>query len=82
MIEVVHANSPNWELAEKCTFCEKPTKYWYTPKDVAVCPNCAETHNPQDVPTKREWLNANLLKGQTALPKGWKCNADRHFDGK
>ncbi len=72
-MEVVHDNEPKWMPAEPCAFCCKPTRYWYTPKDVAVCQACAEIHTPEEVPSKRDWLVANGAK----LPEDWKCNADR-----
>lgn len=76
MIEVIHDKEPKWMPAEACAFCRAPTRYWYTAKDVAVCPGCAETHEATDVPSKREWINANLEEGMEPLPEGWKCHAD------
>lgn len=67
MIEVVHDNEPMWMPAEPCAFCKTPTRYWYKPKDVAVCPGCAAKKKAEDVPSKREWLNQNRLPGQTLL---------------
>lgn len=72
MIEVTHDKEPSWAPKELCAFCHRPTRYWYTPKDVAVCAACAETHSVEDVPSKRDWLVSNGAK----LPKDWKCNAD------
>lgn len=39
---------------EECCFCWKPTRYW-SAKDVAVCPQCAEVKTLNQVPTKDEW---------------------------
>jgi len=41
---------------ERCCFCRKPTMHWHAPKDVAVCLECAETHEPAEVPSKANWL--------------------------
>jgi hypothetical protein len=41
---------------EACCFCGAPTCYWYTPRDVACCRNCAKTHKASEVPTKRAWM--------------------------
>jgi len=41
---------------ERCCFCQKPTPYWCIQKDVALCPECAQTAHFEDVPTKEEWL--------------------------
>lgn len=40
---------------EQCCFCWRPTQFWHTPKDVAVCPSCAQTHEPEEVPDKKTW---------------------------
>ena len=56
-----------WMPAEACAFCGRPTRYWHTPADVAVCKPCAETHDESEVPTKAEWLAAVR---DTAQPKG------------
>lgn len=40
---------------EQCCFCWKKTPFWYAPKDVAVCPDCAEKHSAKDVPNKEIW---------------------------
>lgn len=45
-------------LLEFCCFCWKPTTSWHEPKDVAVCESCAETHEPEDVPSKDAWCAA------------------------
>lgn len=44
--------------SENCCFCYKVTKFWYEPKDVAVCVNCATTHSVDQVPTKKAWCEA------------------------
>lgn len=77
MITVTHDKEPNWWPAESCAFCNAPTRYWYVPKDVAVCPSCAEKHEPADVPCKRQWLNENRGAGEKPLPDNWQCSADR-----
>lgn len=64
MLEVAHDGEPNWSPAEQCAFCEKPTRFWHVPNDVAVCPSCAMKHDACEVPNKREWLSAvrNLVQ--------------------
>jgi hypothetical protein len=58
MIKVVREpeeETRNWGALEQCCFCWKRTPFWYEPKDVAVCPECAETHKAKDVPKKEIW---------------------------
>lgn len=73
MIKVVKDDAGPFEPKESCALCTNPTDYWYEPRDVAVCQECARTASVADVPTKREWLIAN---GDT-LPENWVCAADR-----
>lgn len=80
MITVIHDKQPAWEPAEPCCFCSAPTRYWFAPKDVAVCQACAEKREADEVPSKREWLNANRRPGEPVLPADWKCNADRRAE--
>lgn len=40
---------------EECVFCDKPTKWWSTRKDVPVCRICATKHEEWSVPDKAEW---------------------------
>ena len=47
---------------ENCCFCFKLTRFWYQPKDVAVCPSCASDHTPDDVPSKMMWCDAVAQK--------------------
>ncbi len=77
MIEVTHDQEPKWMTAERCCFCRTPTRYWHTPKDVAVCPSCSTQHSESEVPSKRDWINANRKPSQSLLPEGWQCHADR-----
>lgn len=53
---------------ERCCFCRAPTKFWCAEKDVAVCPKCAETHTPEQVPTKKEWFDKEEQHRKTAFP--------------
>lgn len=46
---------------EYCCFCFSPTPFWYTPKDVAVCPSCAETKTPDQVPSKSDWSKSCIF---------------------
>lgn len=42
---------------EPCALCWTPTKYWYEPKDVAVCPTCSQVATYEKVPDKEIWLD-------------------------
>lgn len=42
-------------VRELCCFCFQRTRYWYVRKDVAVCQDCARTHQVSEVPTKAVW---------------------------
>ena len=52
------ADEAPFRTREHCCFCFKATSYWHTPKDVAVCPVCAEVHEDTDVPTKKDWCKS------------------------
>ena len=41
---------------ENCVFCRTETEYWYKPKDVAMCPNCASAALAEEVPDKLDWI--------------------------
>jgi hypothetical protein len=41
---------------EPCCICWKPTKYWYEPKDVPCCKDCAKHVTESDIPSKTSWL--------------------------
>jgi hypothetical protein len=62
MIEVTHDGSGRGDPLERCAFCRSGTRYWFAPKDVAVCPRCAETKSARDVPSKRAWLDAERAR--------------------
>lgn len=47
---------------EHCCFCATKTQFW-SKKDVAVCPPCAETHEEADVPSKEEWCRSPHGRG-------------------
>jgi len=55
MIEVTHGPEPDLCAIERCCFCRKETRYWYKPKDVACCQECAVKAEPVDVPSKKIW---------------------------
>lgn len=53
---------PSSEPSERCCFCWQRTRFWYEPKDVAVCPICAEASNPDDVPAKVAWCEEHARR--------------------
>lgn len=70
-----------FDVGEPCCICGCATRFWFTPKDVACCPSCAEFAAAKDIPCKRDWLNANLQPGQTPLPPEWPGTAQKVFRG-
>ena len=64
MIEVIRENfdaAGGPPVFENCCFCRTSTAFWYLPKDVAVCPQCAEIANPEDVPDKETWCRHEAI---------------------
>jgi hypothetical protein len=64
MIELTHdgdVDAPDHWPQERCCFCRKPTRYWFTPKDVACCQECAKRAEPEDVPTKDVWFKRERI---------------------
>jgi predicted amidophosphoribosyltransferase len=55
-IDVTHDKTEPGEVQERCCMCRKPTRYWYKPKDVAVCPECAKHTSPGQLPSKSDWI--------------------------
>lgn len=62
-----------FKYRENCCKCGTPTQYWYTANDVACCPPCAEVSEPEDMPTKRQWLEAQGCK----LAPDWVPNVEK-----
>lgn len=71
MIDVHHDGEKAIATAEPCACCQKPTHFWFKPKDVPVCTNCAAVKVASEVPDKRTWLAACGIE----LPEDWCCNA-------
>jgi len=61
MIEVSLEPEPDLRVIEHCCFCRRPTRYWYTPKDVACCPDCAKHAEKKDVPSKKIWFRRERI---------------------
>jgi Fe-S-cluster-containing dehydrogenase component len=59
-IEVIRDNGAERPY-ERCAFCREPTAWWFTPKDVAVCPKCARAAEAKDVPNKKEWCRREQI---------------------
>jgi len=45
---------------EHCCVCLAPTSYWFGtgPLNVALCPTCATQAEPDKLPTKAQWIEA------------------------
>ena len=56
MVRVKHDGTRPGDVQERCCLCRKPTRFWYTPKDVALCEACATTATPAALPTKEAWI--------------------------
>jgi hypothetical protein len=54
-LEVTHDGEATGVPRERCCVCRNPTNYWYAPKDVALCVNCAKVAKASNLPTKEEW---------------------------
>lgn len=54
-LPLTHDGSTPNQLRERCCMCREFTPYWYAPKDVALCPSCAEKTLLSSLPSKREW---------------------------
>ena len=66
---------------ENCCICFVLTSYWYTPKDVALCPDCAKHTRRADVPTKDEWFKWVELRRKMRAPSmGRGVNARAHWE--
>lgn len=62
MIEVKHeVGVEDLASIERCCFCREATRFWYLPNDVACCKSCAEKAEPEDVPTKQEWIRRERI---------------------
>lgn len=62
MITVKHDNFPASAVQELCFKCWQGTNYWFTPKDVACCQECAKTVTAEEVPSKEEWCKQVFKK--------------------
>lgn len=61
-IEIVEEPCLDLREREHCCFCFRTTVYWHAPKDVAVCPTCAEVHDESEVPSKKDWCASVVAK--------------------
>jgi hypothetical protein len=55
LLPITHDGSKPNELRERCCMCREFTPYWHVPKDVALCPSCANKTSLSELPIKREW---------------------------
>jgi hypothetical protein len=65
-MKVVHDGTGPADPAERCAFCRSKTRFWFAPKDVAVCQECALTRAESEVPSKRAWIDR-----ERRLTDGW-----------
>jgi hypothetical protein len=62
VIEVHHEEGvEDLQSVERCCFCRNSTRFWYKPKDVACCRECALRAEPEDVPTKKVWCRRERI---------------------
>ena len=57
-LKVKHDGSGPKDTMENCCMCYTKTRFWYTPKDVALCKICAATAEIEQIPDKVDWCNA------------------------
>lgn len=66
---------------EHCCFCRRPTRYWFTPKDVPVCRACAPHANEKDVPSKKTWWRREEIAIASRRPPKPKHRRTKGADG-
>ena len=72
-LKVVHDGSADGDVQERCCMCRAKTRFWYDPKDVAMCEPCAKKTKHEDVPSKAEWCEKeHRLDPQLSRPYGWR----------
>ena len=72
-LKLTHDGSSPGDVQERCCMCRAPTRWWYAPADVALCPPCGKTTKRDSLPTKREWCakEAKLNPSLTRRTFGW-----------
>lgn len=76
-----------WDLLtiERCCMCRNPTRWWTVLPDrtpggqVAMCPGCAKTTAPENIPSKREWCDKERALEPRPL---WQDPSPWAFQGK
>lgn len=43
-------------VMERCCLCRAETRFWFTPKDVALCEDCSKAAEAKDIPSKADWF--------------------------
>lgn len=72
--KVIHDGTGRFDPPENCAFCRTPTRFWYRPRDVAVCAECAKKRKVSEVPTKREWIESERrIMAELRTAFGWPC---------
>lgn len=61
-LKVVHDGSEPGEPAENCCLCRAPTRWWWGTgaRNVALCPTCATRASADSLPTKAQWIDAEI----------------------
>lgn len=71
-LKITHDGTADGSTQERCCMCRIPTRWWYAPSDVALCPDCARTAKRADLPTKREWCDKEFrLMPKWPYPLGY-----------
>lgn len=72
MVKVIQEPDEFGPPLEPCAICYERTKFWYEPKDVAVCKKCAEVVTPDQIPSKERWCAAvdQLISFDSSSPVG------------
>jgi len=66
-IAIEHDGSGPGSIKENCCKCRTPTPYWTGTgaANVALCPACAGIYEEKDLPTKKEWCDAEKKRMPT-----------------
>ena len=63
----------NYADYEQCCICGIKTRYWYDPRDVALCTTCAKTAKSSEIPTKIKWF-ASCLQQKEKINRAYRVH--------